>query len=223
MFTSMGQAANYLCSEPELQELQIASETERAAWWATSQSPPSSHTRCWKTSPKILKPVNILALFNYKFPFQFFSCEIFGNVKISKLLPTKQILEAASTKIGPIPDLAFAVPSHDFSGWKSRKTLRVLWEQSSYVVLFWFAFLNPNSKTFWVPVCQHLRLWISSRGFASTQWIWIGLPSILSATFHPVTTKIRFWMFVCGGKISHIKYHNLWRHPTEVIKLVNYP
>eukprot|EP00434_Breviolum_minutum_P010298 symbB.v1.2.009088.t1/scaffold570.1/size221114/3 len=30
MFTSMGQAANYLCSEPELQDLQIASETERA-------------------------------------------------------------------------------------------------------------------------------------------------------------------------------------------------
>ena len=31
--------------------------------------------------------------------------------------------------------------------------------------------------------------------------------------FHP------FSMLVCGGKFSHIKYHNLWRQPTEVVKL----
>ena len=62
MFTSMGQAANYLCSEPELQELQIASETERAAWWTTSQSPPSSHTRC-----------------SFEKPLQRFSCEYLAS------------------------------------------------------------------------------------------------------------------------------------------------
>ena len=142
MFTSMGQAANYLCSEPELQELQIASETERAAWWTTSQSPPSSHTRCvWKTSPKIdKKPVFISwrLAFNCKFSFQFLQnfC-----VKISKLLPTKQIWKWRQQRSGQFQTWPFpfrtTLRKPWFFGMKiSKKDWRVLWQQSSYVVLF---------------------------------------------------------------------------------------
>ena len=155
MFTSMGQAANYLCSEPELQELQIASETERAAWWTTSHSL-SSYTRCWKTSPKIdKKPVNILllALFNCKFPFQFFSCEIFGNVKISKLLPTKnRFWKWHQQRSGPFQTWPLPFPTTLRKPWffqdeNLEKQLRVfVGRQSSYVALFFICIFESKLK-----------------------------------------------------------------------------
>ena len=84
----MGQAANYLCSEPELKELQIASETERAAW-TTSQSPPSSHTRCSFEKPLQRLYCEYLAsgVVQLQVSVSIFFCKT--NVKISKLLPTK--------------------------------------------------------------------------------------------------------------------------------------
>ena len=138
----------------------------------------------------------------------------------------KQILEVGSTKIGPIPDLAFAIFNRSWHSseamifWDDfQKKLRVLWEQSSYVVLFWFAFLNPNSNLLGssLPAFEALNFkpWVRKYSVDLDRTA----TSFLSATFHPVTTKIRFWIFVCGGKISHIKYHNLWRQRIEVIKL----
>ena len=85
------------------------SRTSNRLWnWArclvgTSQSPPSSHTRC-----SFEKPLQRLtkSLFSYlasgvqpQISFQFFFCKTFANVKVSKL-------------IGPIPDLAFSVPDN---------------------------------------------------------------------------------------------------------------
>ena len=132
MFTSMGQAANYLCSEPELQELQIASETERAAWWTTSQSPPSSHTRCSFEKPlqRLTKSlfsclVNILALFNCKFPFQFFSCKIFVS-RFPSCCPQNRFWKWRQQRSGPFQTWPLPFPtlfgSHDFQNDKPKKT-----------------------------------------------------------------------------------------------------